>query len=561
MADKISVFALGGLDEHGKNLTVVEINEDIFILDCGLKFPNKLTPGIDFLIPNTSYIEENKNRVKAYIITHAHDEQLGSLPFFYKIAPAPVYCTTITKFVIERRSIFAKRRLDYNFCLIEPSSVHNISGHEVHFFQTIHNSVDSFGVAIWTDQGYIVYTSEFIVNHDTRSSHFKFDLPALGKVSEKQTLLLMAESLGAHQDGYVSPHHKMGTILKSYFSDAPGRIFVAAFWPNSYNLVEIINLAVQHHKKIVFYDMVAKEIVLGCAKLGIVNLTNNNLIDYQDVLRYPDKDLVFLMVGHGESIFERVKDLCHKRNEDKRIYLTEQDTFLLCTPPSDNLEDDFTETVDELFKTGAKVVYVKKKDVAAMHARSDDLKLVLSLLKPKYYLPVNGSYSQLIANAKLAVSMDIGLNYSNVFVLDNGMRITFDGMNRPIARLDQSIDTTEKIIDGLGVGDVSSGILDERNKLAYGGVVVISSTISKKTRQIIAKPDCQMRGFVFVKDAEPILRQITNIYVNEISDALNKSGPFDNAKVCEDIKDKVTKSIRHNLKRDPMIVPVIIEID
>lgn len=561
MGDIVNVFALGGLDERGKCLTVVEINDDIFVLDCGLKFPNKTTPGIDFLIPNTSYIEKNKNRVKAYIITHAHDEQIGAIAFFYKLAPAPVYCTEATSVVIDNRSIFKNRRLKYDFHIVNATSNHIIANRKVCFFQTFHNSVDSFGVAIWTDQGFVVYTSEFIVDYDTRSANFKFDLPALGKISESPTLLLMTESLGANLDGYCSPHHKFTNIIKPYFNDAKGRIFVAAFWPNSYSLVEIINLAVENHKKIVFYDMATKQIVLGFKRYGAIILPEANLIDYQDVLRYPENELVFLMLGHGDTIFNKVQELCLRKNEDKRIFLTPEDTFLLCAPPSDNLEDHFSATVDELFKTQAKVVYLKKKDVAAMHARADDLKMVLSLLKPKYYLPVNGSYSQMLANAKLAVSMGIGLNYTNVFILDNGFKINFDGVNRPIAKPDKDIDISEILIDGLGVGDVSSGVLDERNKLGYGGVVVISSTISKTKRQMITKPDCQMRGFVFVKDAEPILKQITNIYINEIADALNKAGGFDNAKVCDEIKDKITKSIRHNLKRDPMIVPVIIEID
>ena len=560
MADKIRVFALGGLDEQGKSMTVIEINGDIFILDCGLKFPNKTTPGIDFLIPNTSYIKENKDRVKAYIITHAHDEQIGALPYFYEVAPAPVYTTKISAIVIDKRTIFSNHRIKYNFKIINPTSSFTIAGHQFETYQTVHNAVDSFGVAINTDQGYIVYSGEFIIDYDTRLPNFQFDLVALGKIAKNPTLLLMTESLGANKDGYCSPHHKFTNHIRPYFEESTGRIFVAAYWQNTYSLIEIINLAVQYHKKIVFYDMIAKDIVLGLRREKVFDIPESCLIEYQDVLRYPESDLLFLITGTGDEIFTDIEQLCHRQNEDKRIFLGPKDTFLLCTPPGDNLEDHYTTTVDELFKTKANVVYLKKRDVATMHARADDLRMMLSLLKPKYYLPIRGSFTQMLDNAKLALSMGIGLNHTNVFVLDNGTCLTFDGGPRPSITNPQDIDTTEMLIDGLGVGDVSTNILDERNKLGYGGVVVISSAISKSQHIMITKPDCQMRGFVFVKDAEPLLKLITNIYIEEVAAAL-KAEDFNNKELCDKIADRVNKAVRHSLKRDPMVVPIVIEME
>ena len=563
MADAIKVFALGGLDELGKNMLVVEINKDIIILDCGLKFPNKTTPGVDFVIPNIEYIKENAHRVKAYFITHAHDEQLGALPFFYEKAPAPVYVTAYGKTVITRRMIFEKKRMNYDFIIVNPTSTHLVNGREVRLFQTCHNAFDSFGMAISTDRGYIVYSSEFIVDYETRYPAFKFDLQALSKIAEKETLLLMCESLGATKDGYCSPNHRFTNHIKSYFNNEEGRLFVAAFWQNSYGLNEIIQLALDNNKKIIFFDKETKYIIDSLQNDGIISINKNNLIPYEDILRYRSQDEVFLILGHGENLYEKIKKLAHQENDDKRIFLTEKDTFLFCAPPSDNIEDLFTKTVDELFKTHANVVYLKRRDVESMHAQSNDLKMMLSLLKPKYYLPVRGSYVQLLANAKLALSMGIGLNHTNVFVLENGSVINFKAdQNRPIIDNKENVESKEVIIDGLGVGDVSEKVLQERGKLGYGGVVVIASSVSLSKKKIITKPDCQMRGFVFVKDAEPILKQVTNIYIEEVTNALNSADEiFDRKQVYETIKEKVSKAIRHHLKRDPVVVPIIIETE
>lgn len=562
MSENIKIFALGGLDEQGKNLTVVEIEEDIFILDCGFKFPNKLTPGIDFLIPNPSYIKHNKQRVRAYILTHAHDEQIGALPYFYSIAPAPVYTTKSTQNVIEKGNLFEKMKLVYDFVVIEPTSEHIIAGRKFSFFQTCHNTLESFGVAIHTDQGNIVYPGEFIVSYDTKYSAFSFDIHALNTIAQEKTLLLMNESLGARYPGYVSPHHKFTPHVEKYFTDAPGRIFVSLFWQNFYSVFEIIELCIANNKKIIFYDKVTKKIFKMLMEEKLINIPATSIIDSADILRYRDQDEVFIMVDNSEYAFYKVKDICYHRHEDKRITLGENDTFLICTPPSDNIEDLFTETVDDLFLTGAKVGYLKRKDVASMHARQDDLKLMLSLLKPKYYLPVRGSYTQMLENAKLAVSMGIGLNHTNVFVLENGTVLNFNSEGKARVYNDKEIDATEIIVDGFGVGDVKEEILQERNKIGENGVIVLACAISLKKRTILTKPDCQMRGFIFVKDSEPLLRQIIAIFVEEILNELNRTKTeFDEERLKEIVSERVLKIARHSVKREPIIVPIIIQED
>ncbi len=562
MSDKIRIFALGGLDEAGKNLTVIEINDDIFVLDCGLKYPNKNTPGIDCIIPNPDYLVKNKDRVKCYIITHAHTEQIGALPYFYRKVPAPIYTTKATANIIEIVAPPIDKKIKYDYVFVKPTSNIIIANREFRLFQTCHNTLDSFGLAISTDKGYIVYTGEFIVDHEKKYSCFNFDMPALAKISDSETFLLLAESYGANSTGYCSPYHKFTPHVVPYFTEAQGRIFVAGFFQNFYGVFEFLELAMQYNRKIAFYDKATKNIVKILMNSGMINIPESNLIDYSDILRYPKKELMILMLGRTATIFNDVNNLCHKKNEDKRIFLNEEDTFILATPPNDNVEDEFTKTVDELFKTGAKVAYLKRKMVASMHAREEDLKFILSYLKPKYYLPVRGSYSQMLANAKLALSMKIGLTHNNVFILDNGMVLNFDENGKPSIKQDASIDVSEVVVDGEGINKASLGTIEERSAMAEGGVVVISSTISKSKRKMVTKPDCQMRGFVFVKDAEPLLKEITAIYNDEIAlEFKNNPDGFDNELVCQNITDRASKSIQRHLRRNPLIVPIIIEIE
>lgn len=559
MPDKIRVFALGGLDENGKNMTVVEINNDIIIIDAGLKFPNKLTPGIDFSIPNPDYLIKNKNRVKGYILTHAHDEQVGALPFFYEQAPAPVYGTSASLFTLNSHRILLSHEVKYDYRVVTTSSAFLIAGHEVRLFQTCHNAANSFGVSIMTDKGQIVYSGDYIVDYETNNPNYLFDLQAIGDLARRPTLLLMTESLSADSDGYCSPNHKLTGHLAPYLESSEGRVFIAASWENTYGIQEIITLCVANHKKLAFSHE-TKEILDELERLGVSKIPSENILNADDIFRCREQDMVILFLGYREFLYDHVSELAEGKLNDRKMFLKPTDTFILASPPSDSIEEDFTATVDKLFRTGCEVVYLKKKELSGMHARKNDLKLLLAIFKPKYYLPVKGLFSKLLANAKLATSMNIGLNHTNTFVMENGM--VLDIAENGTAKIIQNsnIDVRELLVDGLGVSEVGNQIIEERTKLGVDGVVIIATTISRSKKEIIAKPDCQMRGFVFVKEAEPLLKEVTNIFIEELEKGL-KSDKFDKDKVQEIFKDRVKKTIRYQIRRDPVVIPIIEEVE
>ncbi|MCD8194800.1 MAG: ribonuclease J [Coprobacillus sp.] len=565
MADSIKVVALGGLDESGRDCYVVEINDDIFVFDCGLSFPDKSTPGIDYFIPNDDYLVENKDRLKAYILTHGHDENIGGILYLYNQAPAPIYCTNATKTILLAEAEFTHVKVPkFNFVIIEPSSTQVIAGHTFQFFQTAHNAPKSFGVALETDRGNIVYTSDFIVDYTVDDPDYYFDLNKLSSIAEKGTLLLMTESKGANGHGYCSPHHKLTSVIEKYFTNNDNRIFIALFYQNLFRITEVFNLCKTHHKKIYPYDAFTRRFLdILFKENSTMPIKKEDLLSKEDLLRARQRDVVVLMLGQGDELYSSIISLAKHENEDKRVVLTKDDTFIVAAIPNPSFESIATRTIDYLYRAGCEVVWPAKKKVISMHAEQDDLKLMLSLLRPKYYLPVRGSYVNLMHNAKLALSMGIGLNHSNVFILDNGTQLVFnEDKVQLLSNINNRIHAWPTMVDGLGYIKEGEELVDDRKKLSVDGVTILAATVSKSKHKIIAGPDCQMRGFVFAKDAEPILKSISNIFVEEINNILVLPNfNFDFEPYYEEIEERIKKWIRRENGREPLVMLDVIVID
>lgn len=562
MSDRIKVFALAGLDEDGRDCYVVEINDDIFVLDAGSSLPDKTIPGVDFLLPNLDYLIKNKDRVKAYIITHGHDESFGALRFFYKYAPAPLYCSKSTKTIMEGQFSIAESKVQIDYRIVNPSDDIKIANRRVRFFQTCHNAVNSFGVAISTSMGNIIYTSDFIINFATNETGYRFDLAMASELAKEETLLLLAESKAADKNGYCSPKHRISDLVEKYFK-LDKRIFIAAYWQNMYRVREIVRLAVKYNKKIYCYDQYTETVLrlmVSAAELTSFDLSKY-LVPKEDLLRVKNNDLLVLMLGQSDDIFHEISSLSAGLNADKRLKLTQDDIFINVAIPRPIFETICTRSIDSVYRTGCEVVWLKNKDVHSMHAQEDDLRFVLNMFKPKYYFPVRGHYTKIMENAKLAVSLGIGLNHMNVFVLDNGMQLIFEENRRPIILPNEvtGIDTSPVLVDGKGLTKNSDEVVAIRQKLGVDGTVIIAATVSLKQKKIIAGPDCQMRGFVYVKEAEPLLKSVTQIFLEEVNAALLRGLDLEGAK--NTIKERARWFIRRENGREPLIEPIIIVND
>ena len=559
MSEKIKVFALAGLDEDGRDCYVVEINEDIFVIDAGTSLPDKTIPGVDCLLPNFDYLIKNKNRIRAYIMTHGHDESIGALRYFYKYAPAPVYCSKSTMVIMEGQlAINEQTKLQYDFHIVNPSDDVMIYNHRVRFFQTCHNAPNSSGIAISTNLGNIIFTGDYIINFATDDTNYQFDLAMASELAKEKTLLLMAESKSANKKGYCSPRHRINDLVDKY-SKLDKRIFVSCYWQNMYRLREVIRLARKYNKKIYCYDDYTRTILSQIvAATGTASIIQDDFVSREDLLRVKKENLVILIVGQNDDLLKEIYALSKGSNADKRIKVNSDDIFINVAVPRPSFETLTTRAMDSMYRTGCEVVWLKHKEVSAMHAREDDLRFVLNLFKPQYYFPVRGHYTNIMENARIAVSLGIGLNHLNVFVLDNGMQIIFEENRRPVLLPNEvtGIDVTPILVDGKGVTKISSEIIETRQQMGVDGAVVIASTVSLSEKKIIAGPDCQMRGFVFVKEAEPLLKSITQIYLEEVNAALTKGIDMEMAK--NTIKERIRWFIRRENGREPLVEPIIL---
>ena len=555
--ERIRIFALGGLDEEGKNLLVLEIDSDIFVVECGVMVPDKTMPGVDYVIPRYEYLVENKSRIRAYILLHGHDDEIGALAYIYEKAPAPIYGSKVTLQMLKIFTLHVKKDPSiYDLREVEPTSTFRIAGREINFFHTAHNIADSSGVAIETSYGNIVVTGDFVIENSATPDYLN-DMNAIARIAEKPTLALLSESMYSSRPGYTAPKYKLKGHISEIFKTAEGRIFVSLSSTNLYNVDEIIQETVANKKKLICYDATTKSMLEAMQQAGSLSIPSDNFASLDDVLRFRDQDIVVLITGFGSKLFHKVALLASGQNEDRRIRLRPTDTFIVASTPNDNTEIEYTDAADELFRSGCHVKLISKKEFVKMHASEEDLKMMASILKPKYYIPVKGFYKDLLHNAMLALSMGINLTHRNVFVVENGMSVIIDEKGGRV--MDEKIVHGDLMIDGAGVGDVSEQVLEDRKKLAEG-VVILSCGISRIHRRIVTGPDIQMRGFLLQKEADMVAREVQKTFVSTIEEFFEKP-VFQLEEVRQFAFERCLRVIRRMTGKEPMVIPLIVEVE
>ncbi|MBR4421364.1 MAG: ribonuclease J [Erysipelotrichaceae bacterium] len=546
-------MALGGLDEDGKNMYLVEIDGDIFVVDAGLKYPSETEQlGIEYIIPDFTYLIEHKDRVKAVFISHGHDDVMYALGHLLTQIDVPVYATALTAKLLENE--FRKHKLNNKFIhVIKRNETIKIGNHVIHAFPVMLSIADGAGFAFETDSGMIVYASEFIFDYDFLNKAFSMDVNALSEMGKNNVLVLMSESTGSSRSGYTAPKHRISDHVEHYFEDIDKRIIITLYRQNLFRIMEILELAARYKKKVYFYDPEHIKLLNTVDELGYYKLPKNIIVDRHD-FNNDMKDIVVVVSGSGNEVFKLMHNIAI--GEDRYIELREEDIVIIASPMVPGTEKDATAMENDLYKADVKIVKLNAKEILSMHASTEDLKMMLYLIRPKYYLPIIGEYADLVNNADIAVQM--GYTPDRIIILDNGQFATFE--NGRLSSTSDQIDLEDTAIDASDMRDVSGMVLKDREKLSTDGAIICGVVLDFNTKKVIGGPDVQSRGVIYLKDADYILNEIGKLLISTIERNVEE-GTYDNMQVRIEAREAISRYVLKVTGKTPMILPAIVEIN
>lgn len=561
--DVVKILPLGGQAEMGKSMYCIEIKEQIFILDAGFRFPEVSKLGVDIIIPSFDYLKENKERVVAIIITHGHDDVMAALPYLLEAVNAPVYAPALTADLIEQMIKRHKKhnnfRVSYQLNRVKRNDSIIIAGIPVEFFPVTHSIPGSVGVALWTDNGYIVYSGEFIVDFGAPEG-FRCDIQKMMEIGKKGVLALLCESSYSKNPGYTSPKHKLADKIDNIFEDSEGRIIISSYAQNIFRTKEIVELTKKYNRKIVFYGRDKYDSTNSIVRIGqrlkkaVIQVPKNLIAFSTDIGKKGiDDNLVVLLSGTPQRIYHDICDIID--GGDEFLKLNKNDTFIVASPVIPGTEKIANKAVNELYKTDSNIHVLKNKELCSMHASQEDIKVIIQIFNPTYFVPVKGEYQHFISNLEVAKNMAI--KPENIAIIDNGEILSFKSGKLEDYR--DTIEVEDVMIDGIGVGDVGDKVIDDRIQLSNDGVVIIGVTIDSKTHEIIANTDVQSRGFVYLRDSEHIIKGVIDIAEKCVSE-MKDDPKLEAVEVRQNIKDKANKFIIKETGKRPVILPIIIEV-
>jgi ribonuclease J len=550
--EKLKIIPLGGLGEIGKNMTVVEYKNDLIVIDCGLMFPEEEMLGIDIVIPDITYLIKNKDKFRAIVLTHGHEDHIGALPYVLKQINVPVYGTRLTLGLVENKLKEHGILKDADLRCVKYGDVVKLGNIEVEFIRTSHSIADSAALAIKTPIGTIVHTGDFKIDYTPIDGDVA-DLARFAELGKEGVLLLMADSTNVERPGYTMSERTVGETFQNIFKQAKGRIIVATFASNIHRVQQIINAAVSYNRKVAVSGRSMVNVVDVATNLGYLNIPDGTLIDIGDINHYPENKIVIITTGsQGEPMSALVR---MSTSEHKQVDIIPGDMVIISANPIPGNEKLVYRVINQLFKRGADVIYKDLADVhVSGHACQEELKLIHTLVKPKYFIPVHGEYRHLKQHALLA--QKLGMKEENIFLLDNGSVLEID---RKTARVAGSVTAGQVLVDGLGVGDVGNIVLRDRKHLSQDGILTVVVTLSKETGGVIAGPDIISRGFVYVRESEDLMDKAKEIVKDTLSKCEEKQ-ITDWATIKSNIKESLRGFLYEKTKRKPMILPIIMEI-
>ena len=550
MSNNIRIVPIGGVRENGKNMYSVEVDDKIFILDCGLKYPENEMLGIDVVIPDWTYLKENADRVVGVFLTHGHADAIGALPYFLDDFQVPVFGSDLT---IALAKLGVKGKTTDDFHVVDQKTEIDFDNVTVSFFKTTHTITESLGIVLKTDSGDIVYTGDFKFDQ-TALPGYQTDLARLAEIGTEGVLALLSDSAGAENFGQSEREKTIAEYIVETFRYSKNRIVVASVASNILRIQQVLDAASEVDRKVVLSGHDLEKIVKTAMSLGKIKLPEEKiLITIEEANELEDEQVVILETG---KMGEPIKSLQKMANgDDKDVKLGPNDLVFITTTPSNAMETTVQKTRDMIYRAGAEVKSISDDLQPSGHASQNDLQLMLNFMKPKYFIPIQGEYRLLSQHAKLAE--EVGIDPENIFITSKGDVLDFNGKEM---HLGDSVEVGDTMIDGIGVGDIGNIVLRDRRVLAEDGIFVVVVTIDRRKKKIVAQPKITSRGFVFVKTNRELMNQSAKLVEETVQDNLDNK-EFDWGHLKQDVRDKLNRFLFEQTKRHPVILPVIMEVN
>lgn len=547
---KLKIIPLGGLEQIGMNITAFEYEDSIIVVDCGLSFPEDDMFGIDLVIPDVTYLKDNLDKVKGFFITHGHEDHIGALPYILREVNVPIYATKLTMGIIDHKLEEHDLLRKVKKKIVKYGQHINAGCFRIEFIKTNHSIQDAAALAIYSPAGTVVHTGDFKVDY-TPVFGDAIDLQRFGEIGKKGVLALMCDSTNAERPGFTMSEKTVGKALESIFEEHQNsRIIVATFASNVDRVQQIINHAYKNGRKVVVEGRSMVNIISTATELGYISIPDHTLIDIEHLKNYPPEKTVLITTGsQGESMaaLSRMANGTHRK-----VSIRPNDTIVFSSNPIPGNEKAVSKVINDLSQKGAEVIF---QDVhVSGHACQEDIKLIYSLVRPKYAIPIHGEYKHRKAQAKIA--QELGIDTDHIFLINSGDVLELDDNG---ARVSGKVHTGDVMVDGLGVGDVGNIVLRDRHILAEEGIIIVVLTLDGGSGQVLAGPDIVSRGFVYVRDAGDLMDDAQSV-LNETMDHLMDKGVTDWSRIKQEIKDALGGFVWKETKRRPMIIPIIMEV-
>lgn len=551
-SSKLKIIPLGGMGEIGKNITAIEYDNEIIVVDCGIAFPDEEMYGVDLIIPDITYLVNNSNRVKGIFLTHGHEDHIGSLPYVLKQINVPIYGTRLTlgilKTKLEEHNILNECTLNS----VESGDTIELKQFKVEFINVTHSIADACALAVFTPVGTIIHTGDFKIDYTPIDGRV-MDLQRISNIGKEGVLLLLADSTNVERTGHTISEKTIGQTLKKVLSGTKGRVIVATFASNIHRMQQIIDASIACGRRITFSGRSMENISKVATELGYLHLPEEHSISVDKIRDYPNEEITIITTGSQGEPMAALARIAFSNH--RKISIEPHDTFIISASPIPGNDKLISRVINQLFKKGADVVYEDLEEVhVSGHAYQEELKLIHTLVKPKYFMPVHGEYRHLKHHCDLAQKM--GMEKDNVFILETGdvLELDQDGCKK-----EGKVKSGSIFVDGLGVGDVGSVVLRDRKHLANDGMLTIVVAIERESLSIVSGPDIITRGFVYVKQSEELIRSIKSIATDELEKCLAE-GVIEWFVLKSNVKRTIESYIFEKTKRRPTIIPIIMEI-